>query len=583
MQMRSITANPSQIMVEQLAACGVKYVFYNSGSREAHFFDALSAHPAVHGILALHEGSVTAMAGGYTQARLEPAVMVVHLGAGLAQCMGQLINVWTGSLPVVVLTFAGDTGSFADKIGLDLSHNVGPTSISAPLTKASWTVVEPEGLPHAIERALRVAKTPPVGPVHVAVYDRLLGTQQVTTHIIEGRLPDIHAGAPDEQEVAAVARALQEAERPLIYVGDGVWKSGAEAQVTALAEQCGVAVASGFQDMRGVPIKHRLHCGRFEPAVVALQPDLIVCIGVRHSGAGQPEDYRPFAVAKRVVAIGSDVENLTNIPGLDHAILADERRALEHLLELTLQASSPGRYDTRRAWAQAQAATLREARRQAAQALTPQPGRVRPWLLAQALDNALERRGGGRIMIEQFALPLDTLGGSQDAGSNVYIRPAGGSEGYGIGAAAGLKLAAPDRPVVGLVGDGSLFYADSGLWTAVHHGIPVLYVIPNNQGYGIVANYFGLAEGAMKQTNEYHGVVLDGIDPVQIAAGFGVEGQRVQEESGLDEALAHGLQVVEQERRPFLLDVRLPLGLPQNGRAARPFRLAPLETSPATA
>ena len=111
-----------------------------------------------------------------------------------------------------------------------------------------------------------------------------------------------------------------------------------------------------------------------------------------------------------------------------------------------------------------------------------------------------------------------------------------------------------------------MFYADSGLWTAVHHGIPVLYVIPNNQGYGIVANYFGLAEGAMKQTNEYHGVVLDGIDPVQIAAGFGVAGRRVQEESGLDEALAHGLQVVEQERRPFLLDVRLPLGLPRRGR-----------------
>jgi hypothetical protein len=111
MQMRPITANPSQIMVEQLVASGLKYVFYNSGSREAHFFDALYAHPNIHGILALHEGSVTAMAGGYTQARLDPAVMVVHLGAGLAQCMGQLINVWTGSLPVVVMTFAGDTGS----------------------------------------------------------------------------------------------------------------------------------------------------------------------------------------------------------------------------------------------------------------------------------------------------------------------------------------------------------------------------------------------------------------------------------------------------------------------------------------
>lgn len=84
MQMRPITANPSQIMIEQLAASGVKYVFNNSGSREACFFDALHVHPDIHGILALHEGSFTAIVGGYTQVQLDAAVMVVHLGAGLA-------------------------------------------------------------------------------------------------------------------------------------------------------------------------------------------------------------------------------------------------------------------------------------------------------------------------------------------------------------------------------------------------------------------------------------------------------------------------------------------------------------------
>ncbi len=171
---REMTANASHLIVEQLAASGVKYVFNNSGSREALFFNELHSRPDIHGILGLHEGAVTAMAGGYTQANLAPGVMVVHLGAGLAQCMGQLINVWTGSLPVVVITFAGDTGSFADRISLDLSHNAGPTAISAPMTKASWAVIEPEGLPAAIERDLRVAMTPPVGPVLLAFYDRLL-------------------------------------------------------------------------------------------------------------------------------------------------------------------------------------------------------------------------------------------------------------------------------------------------------------------------------------------------------------------------------------------------------------------------
>ena len=291
MQKRSITATPSEIIVEQLAALGVQYVFNNSGSREALFFDALHVNPNVHGILALHEGSVAAMAGGYTQGNLDPAVMVVHLGAGLSQCLGQLINVWSGSLPVVVLTFAGDTGSYGDRVGLDLTHNVGPTSIAAPFTKASWTVIEPDGLPQAIERALRVAKTPPVGPVHLAVYDRLLGNEKVTTDIIEGEIQSVRAGYPADEDVEAVIRALSDAQRPLFYVGDGIWKSGAEARVTALAEQYGCPIAGTWTEMRRVPRSHRLHCGRIAEAVVEVSPDLIVCIGVRHNGRGKPQDF----------------------------------------------------------------------------------------------------------------------------------------------------------------------------------------------------------------------------------------------------------------------------------------------------
>ena len=561
-------------MVEQLVASGVKYVFNNSGSREAHFFDALHMRAGIDGILALHEGSVAAMAGGYTQVKLDPAVMVVHLGAGLAQCMGQLINVWQGSLPVVVITFAGDTGSFADSIVLDLDHSFGPTSISAPFTKANWTVIEPEGLPQAIDRAIRVAKTPPVGPVHIAVYDRLLGTQQVSTNIIEGGVPDLRAGYPSDGDLEEVARALHEAERPMIYVGDGVWKSGAEQKVASLAERFGAAVASSFADLRGVSIKHPLHCGRIDQAVAALNPDHILCIGVRHGGSGSAQDFDVFSSARKIIAIGSDVDNLQNIPGLDRGILADEFRTLEQLEELLLSESNPRRYDERRDWAREQAASLREERRRAAGSVTAQPSQVHPTAALNALDSELERRGGGLVTVEQFALPLDTLGGGDTPGNNVYIRAAGGSEGYGIGAAVGAKLASPDRPVVGLVGDGSMFYADSGIWTAAHHSIPLLYVIPNNQAYGIVASSFERAGTRMKDTGDYAGVVLDGIDPVKIAEGFGVEGMHLQDESKSSETIAHALDVVERENRPFLLNVHLPVGLPQGGRAAAPFRMS---------
>ena len=571
MQMRPITANPSQIIVEQLAASGVKYVFNNSGSREAHFFDALQAHPSVNGILALHEGSVAAMAGGYTQVGADAAVMVVHLGAGLAQCLGQLINVWTGSLPVVVITFHGDTGSFGDAIGLDLSHNFGPTSISGPFTKANWTVIEPEGLPQAIDRALRVATTPPVGPVHLAVYDRLLGPEQVTTSIIEGGIPDVRSGYPTDSDVEQIVRALSEAKRPVLHVGDGVWKGGAQAQATALAEHFGVPVVSDMRDARSVSIKHPLHCGRPEQALDALDPDLIVRLGVRHTGSGTAEDLRPFSKGRRIMAIGSDIVNLQNVPGLDLAVLADEGRTVDRILELAESQAQSASFGDKRAQAREEAASLRAQHRKVAQGVAEEPSRVRPWVLLDALDRSLERIGGGHVMIEQYALSLYTLEPSGDAGSNVYIWAAGGSEGYGVGAAMGVKLAAPDRPVVGLVGDGSMYYADSGMWTAAHHGIPLLYVIPNNEAYGIVATAFGLAGGHMSQSGDYDGVVLDKIDPVKIAEGFGVEGLHVQDEARVEEAIEHGLEVVEKEQRAFLLNVHIPRGLPKGGRAAAPF------------
>ena len=567
--MRAIRGSASEIIVEQLAASGVKYVFNNPGSREALFFDALGAHPDIHGIMSLHEGTVAAMAGGYAQAKMDTAVMSVHLGAGLAQSLGQMINVWNGSLPVVVITFAGDTGSFGDKVGLDLSHSFGPTSIAAPFCKSTWASIEPEGLPQAIDRALLVAGAPPVGPVHLAVYDRVLTSAQVDTAIIDGRPPAGRAGYPADSDVEELVDALAGAERPLLYAGDGVWKNGAEEGLAVLAESLGVPVSG---DYRAIPIRHPLNCGGFEEAARTLEPDVVLCVGVRHHGLGQAKDYAGFAGRPRVLALGHDSGNLKNIPGLQTAVLADESRAIDQMQEAVEERN--GSFAERRAWAAEQASVLRGRRRQAVEsAAGPQEGLVRSWVLGDALDDALEDAGGGMVMIEQFAVPLEAAREAKDHTGNVYVRPAGGSEGYGIGGTIGLKLGAPDTPVVGLVGDGSVYYADSGLWSAAYHRVPVLFVIPNNRAYGIVANSYQRAGGAMSDAGNYAGVALEGIDIVKLSESFGVEGRDVTDEASVEAAIAEGLETVERERRPMLLNVHLPQGLPAGGRAVPPFKL----------
>ena len=147
-------------------------------------------------------------------------------------------------------------------------------------------------------------------------------------------------------------------------------------------------------------------------------------------------------------------------------MLADEGRTLEKLDEcLSSISGDADRFAERRRWGLEQAAVQQEERRREMQSVPAQASRVRPWVLADTLDKTLENRGGGLVLMEQFAL-MQCIGGLQPAGNNVYLQPAGGSEGYGMGAAIGVKLAAPDKPVVGLVGDGSVYYSDSAFWTA---------------------------------------------------------------------------------------------------------------------
>ena len=567
-----ITGTPSEVLVEQLVASGIKYVFYNSGSREALFFDALNNNPNIDGILALHEGSVASMAGAYTQVNSEPAVMVVHLGAGLAQCMGQLYNIWFGGLPVVVITFAGDTGSFTDRINLDLDSSFSPASISVPMAKETWTVIEPEGLPAAVDRALRVATTPPFGPVHLAVYDKMLENQQVSTEIIHGGAKSIKAGNASDEDLGKILDALDKADKPLLYVGDGVWKSGADKLAAELATHFGVVVASPETDLRGISLKHPLHMGMSNTAFDSYEPDVIVSIGVRHQGSGKKEDNDPFRKTKQIIALGSGLEYLKNYPGLEVGIIANEKDAISRMLEIANSDYVSEKYSERR---QVSLNLVNKERTKLRDSLMPsyEKGRVRPTKLVDAIDSELERIGGGYIANEQFAARYDAVSPGLSDQNNILMKGAGGSEGWGVGAGIGAKLAAGDAPVIGLVGDGSLYYADSGLWTAVHHNIPLLYVIPNNGAYGIVAGFFGQSGGRMSDTGNYQGVVLDGIDPVKIADAFGMDGERVDDEEKLNESIQRGLEIVTKQNRPYLLDVRLPIGLPEGGVADQQYRM----------
>ena len=359
-------------------------------------------------------------------------------------------------------------------------------------------------------------------------------------------------------------------------------------------------MADGDQFNRAVQPNHPLHA----KDIAALDPDFVLAIGVRqHSFSRAQASYRKFPHA-RVVAVGPDVENLTNMEGLSAAVVADEARMLERLsawLDAAAGAAPGGAagaaggvgdgpagaadgahhvpstddaFAARREQALAAATAERSQRHATRPTAAASAGTVRAWVLADELHKAAEAVGGANITMENFAL-WAWLGGIQPPGRSQYIPQAGGSEGYGMGAALGVKLGAPEVPVIAVVGDGSVFYADTAFWTAAHHRVPVLYVVPNNGGYGVVTNSFVrvAGEGAMGKAGEWPGVVLDGIDVVGVARAYGVEGRDIRDEAELPEALRAGLEVVQREQRAYLLNVHIPSLLPEGGRQAAPFQL----------
>lgn len=116
-----------------------------------------------------------------------------------------------------------------------------------------------------------------------------------------------------------------------------------------------------------------------------------------------------------------------------------------------------------------------------------------------------------------------------------------------------------------------MYYFDSAFWTADCHKTPVLYVISNNGSYGVVARAFGNAGGSIQKTGEYAGVVLDNIDIVKIAEAYGGRYARARGIRACRCAMERGLNVVEGEWHPYILNVHLPVGLPAGGRPAKPY------------
>jgi benzoylformate decarboxylase len=532
-----MTARPGKTAIfEQFAADGMTRMFGNPGTVEQGFLDALEQFPGFEYMLALHEGAAVGIADGYARASAGPALVQLHTGVGLGNGIGMLYQAKRGHSPLVVV--AGDAGVRYD--AMDAQMAVDLVEMARPVTKYATRVTHPDSLLRVLRRAVKIAMTPPRGPVFVALPMDVLDAPTAEP-ALRSSIPT-RSVLPVPAELDLAARALAGARSPLILMGDGVSVSGAQAELTRLAELLRAPVWGVDNSELNMDTTHPLYQGQLGhmfgdvSARVVADADVVLIVGTYVFPEVFPALTSPFRAGATVVHIDlDDWEVAKNFP-VDIPLIADPAptlRAINERLEQAGATAGPRPPVARRPPIGADSSMIE---RFAAE-LAAQAGHA-----LVLFDEALTASPGLTAQLPPVN-PGD------------YFLTRGGSLGIGIPGAIGAKLARPDAQVVGFTGDGGSMYTIQALWTAARYDVAAKFVICNNHRYELldlnIEQYWRERQVVSHGHPDSFDLGRPDIRFAALARSLGVEALRVEKpgevESAVRRMLAHP--------GPFLVDL----------------------------
>ncbi|WP_328297611.1 thiamine pyrophosphate-binding protein [Streptomyces sp. NBC_00435] len=543
-------------LIDQFKADGLNIMFGNPGTVEQGFLDAVDAAEDFHYVLALQETVAAGIADGYARATGGAALLQLHSGVGLGNGIGMLYQSLRGHTPLVVV--AGDAGVRYDAMDAQMASDL--VAMAKPVTKYATRVTDRNSVLRTIRRAVKIALTPPRGPVFVAlpmdVLDELNSEPVLPATTV---LTDV---APSPASVGRAADLLAPAKRPVVLVGDGVALSGAQAELAAVAELLGADVYEVDSSEVNIAASHPLRRGQtghmFGPHSKELigGADGVLIVGTYVFPEVFPELESPFRAGARVVHIDLNAYEIAKNHPVDLGLAADPKQALRALagvLERVLtpgqRAAAAGRLDARTRERTRAGLVEREDMDSKEAAGSP---------MAVFLRTLAERTGGDLIVFDEALTtsPLVTKYLPPERPGDYHLTR-GGSLGVGFPGAVGVKLARPDRLVVGFAGDGGSMYTYQALWTAARHGIEAKFVVCNNRKYRLLDD--NIAQYWREREIPEHGfpgsfdLSHPEIDFAALARSLGAGGMRVEKP---DEAVAAVGRMLAHPG-PFLVDVQI--------------------------
>ena len=541
-------------LMEMLRAEGVDYIFGNPGTSEGPIIDELENYPDIRYMLAVQEGAAMGMADAYARYRGEPAFVNLHIETGLANGVSLLANAAEGNTPLILTSANKDIRKLAE-------GRTNLVEMVSQFCKWSAEVTHAEQVPSVMRRAFIEAKTHPMGPVYVAFSANALDDEAdveiVPSHKTYSRV------APDADAIQEAAEILANAENPVIIVGDRVGQSAASAEAVRLAETLGAKVYASYYSQVNFPTSHPQFLGLASPGMPAGNAlldhaDAVVAVGTPVFPGYFYFSGRALNPETQLIHIDSDATQIGRTEPTDVGIIADARTALAALAqELELRMSGA---DKEAAKGRATSVAEEKAEQAAAwQARLNARHDISPMSTERMMTEIADALPDDAIVVDDSVTTRASIFGAlefEEPGSLLGIT--GGALGWGMGGTMGVKLANPDRPVVGIIGDGSAMMTVQALWTAANSDIPVVYVICNNRAYRVLKLNMNIYKSEIlgQQNPESKYVAMDFSTPFDIAAvaqAMGVFGRKVEDPAEVGPALREALAL----GKPAVLDVSI--------------------------
>ncbi|MGW8379558.1 acetolactate synthase large subunit [Streptomyces sp. ODS28] len=551
----------AQSLIRSLEAVGADTVFGLPGGAILPAYDPMMDSVKVRHVLVRHEQGAGHAATGYAQATGRVGVCMATSGPGATNLITPIADAHMDSVPMVAIT--GQVASHT--IGTDAFQEADICGISMPVTKHNFLVRDPDDIPRTIAEAFHIAATGRPGPVLVDIAKDALQGQTVfhfpTTTELPGYRP---VTKPHAKQIREAAKLIAEAQRPVLYVGGGVLKAGATAELKVLAELTKTPVTTTLMGLGSFPDSHPQHLGMpgmhgTVAAVTSLQKaDLIVALGARFDDrvTGKLDSFAPYA---KIVHADIDPAEIGKNRTADVPIVGDAREVLADLI-VAVQADQ-------------------EAGAAGEEAKAGYPGwwtQLNRWRDTYPLGYDLPEDGSlsPQQVIQRIGqlAPADTVyaagvGQHQMWAAQFidYEKPATwlnsgglGTMGYAVPAALGAKVGQPGRTVWAIDGDGCFQMTNQELVTAALNNVPIKVAIINNGALGMVRQWQSLFYNQRYSNTKLHdgeeGERCQGTrvpDFVKLAEAMGCVGIRCEDPEQLDAVIEKANAIND---RPVVVD-----------------------------